>query len=548
MEDPQQTDFSGGMNMRDAVDLLAANEYVWGVNVRTRDKQITPVLAPIEDVLLPDGIKQGLFAFGNYLLLFSGGRAYWRIASSSTSWTQIADFQMSATATTFYVALVTGSSANFRRYRLDTEARVGFQAGGTALLTSNGTPAGLVVQDGVNQPWLIFSNLTARVTQRYDEWVLGTAQEYVPIGTQMIVVGVKLFVLALDGFTIYQSVSGRMLDFVVNVKTDGTAGGDASTTSLAVSTEQVFAIKAVALTTFAVVTSRTLWLVDLDLDNRIWGEPKYINNPIANFGTTNERSVIELLGDYMLIDVDGIRSINAVMNLKFKGQNSPFSAKVSALFKDRLQSPLDTAACTFNNYGIFSVFTTMGYGLLIYDSILQQWVSFDQHDCVRVKNFAVTNSSTSPTLWALTLTGRVFQLEAGAALQPVLMSRAFNDVNLDIEQQPKQFVVQIDNSTAGTLRVIPYCDSKRYPARTRTLRDTTPALLWPIEFPIDFSSTDRINKVGIPLINLPYVRQFQVILSWTGGGSLNGFRNNAQLDVSDIDQVQKASYAPVNNS
>lgn len=549
---PQQSDFSGGMNLRDAPDLLAENEYVWSVNVRTREKQLVSIKAPVEDTGLPDGAKQGLYAFGNYLLLFSGGRAFWKLITAATPvWTPIADFQMSTTASTFYVALVTGSSANFRRYRLDTSTNVGYVTdSGTGLATSNGTPAGLLVQDGVNQPWIIFADLTARVTQTYAQWTLGSAQEYVPIGTQMIVVGVKLFILALDGATIYQSISGRMLDFVVNVKTDGSKGGDASTTSTGFTGETVRALKATSLSTFAVATSRTSILVELDFDNKRWGEPTFKASPLAEIGAINERSVIEILGDYMLIDESGIHSVNAVVNLKFRGENAPFSSKVSKLFTNRLQSTLDVSAATFDNYAIFSVNTTMGYGLLIYDTILNQWVSLDQHDCVRVTHFAVTNAAGTITFWALTYTGKVFQLEAASAAysQAIMMTRTFSDSSLKIDQQPKTLVLQIEDSAAGLLRVTPYCDKRVYPAKSRAIPDSTPGILWPMLFPISFSSTDRIFKVGIPLINLPYSRQFQAAISWTGGGTLAGLLNDDQVDSSVVDQKQSASYASTTNN
>lgn len=539
----QQTDFSGGINLRDTPDMLAENEYVYGINLRARDKQLTPVQAPVEDTAVPDGVKQGLYAFGSYLLLFAGGRAYWKLATSA-SWTQIIGFQMSATAQTFYVALVTGSSINFRRYRTDASANVAYMTTGAQLATANGTPAGLLVQDGINQPWIIFSDLTSRVTQTYAQWELGTAQEYVPIGTQMIVVGAKLYVLALNGRDIYQSVSGRMLDFVVNVQTNGTAGGDATTTSIAVSGDTIKALKATSLTTFAVATARTIWLVELDYDRKLWGEPTYRNNPIAEAGATNQHSIIEILGDYMFIDVDGIRSLNAVMNLKFKGQNSPFSARIGRLFVTRSQSVEDTCAVTFNNYAIFSVFTQMGHALVVYDTILGQWVSIDQHNCIRVKNFAVTEVNGIRSLWGLTITGRLFQLEASAtSLQPVMLTRGFTQEALKTEQQAKNLTVQVNNNAGGTLRVIPYCDFKRYVVKSRTLTATTPALHFPIEFPIEFATTDRVNNVGIPLVNLPYCSIFQISATWSGGGNLSGIYCDTQSDESEVNQKQKANYA-----
>ena len=543
MNEAIQTSFRGGMNLRDCPDNLADNEYVWGVNTRPRDQRMGSIKGPLEDTNTPSGKKQGLYALDEYLILFVSGKAYWK-NYKQTSWTPIAGFQMSKTASILYAVIVTGSSVNRQRYRTDAETNIAYKTNGTSLATASGTPAGLLVQDGVNQPWIIFPDLTCRVTQTYDEWTQETAQEYVPIGTQMCVAGAKLFILSPDGKGIYQSVSGRMLDFVVNVTTDGNKGGDADTTSHAVSGNVVTALKALSLTTLLVATAKQVWMVELDYSNKIFGEPRFNNNPIVDAGITNERSIIELLGDYQFIDYSGIRSFNAVMNLKFKGQNAPFSSKISELFKERLQSSEDTAAIAFDNYGIFSVFTTVGHGLLIFDSLLEAWVSIDQHDCVRIKHFAVTNGAAASQLWALTKTGRVFQLFASAEyLQPMVMSRTYLDDNLLIEHQGRSAVLQIEDSGGGTVRVIPYVDSKRFASKTRPIKNSTPAIRFPIEFPIDFSDTDRVEVISIPLINLPYARGIQLTVTWSGGGSLNSMMTVSEVSQSQTPTSQQASNA-----
>lgn len=543
MNDNIQTSFRGGMNLRDCPDNLADNEYVWGVNTRPRDQRMNSIRGPVEDTSIPSGKKQGLYALDEYLILFVGGRAYWK-KYTETSWTPISDFQMSKTASTLYAVVVTGSSINYQRLRADAETTIAYKTSGTGLATASGTPAGLLVQDGINQPWIIFPDLTCRVTQSYDEWIQGTAQEYVPIGTQMCVAGAKLFILATDYKRIYQSVSGRMLDFVVNVDTAGNKGSDAGATSHSVSGNVVTALRALGLTTLLVATAKQVWLVELDYSNKTFGEPRFNNNPVVDAGITNERSIIELLGDYQFIDYNGIRSFNAVMNLKFKGQNAPFSSKISELFKERLQSSEDTAAIAFDNYGIFSVFTTIGHGLLIYDTLLEAWVSIDQHDCVRIKHFAITNGASTNQLWALTKTGKVFQLFASSEyLQPMVMSRTYLDDNLLVEQQGRSAVLQIEDSQGGTVRVIPYADSKRYRSRSREVANSTPALRFPIEFPIDFSDKDRVEVVAIPLTNLPYCRGIQLTVTWSGGGALNSMMISTELSQSQTPTSQQAAHA-----
>lgn len=548
MQSFTQTVFKGGMNMLASPDSLAEDEYVWGVNIRARNNSLTSVLGPLEDTALPSGPKQGLFAMGQYLVLFCNGQAFWR-DYASTGWTPILGFQMSRTAPRFWAVAVTGSSVNLQRRSVAGATTIANIASGLTLATTNGLPAALLVQDGVSQPWIIQLDLTCRVTNTYAQWTQETNQEYVPIGTEMAVVGQKLFILGLDGRSLYQSVSGRMLDFVVNVDTDGDKGGDADTTSHSISFETVTGLKASSLTSMIVATARNTYLVELNFDTLVWGEPSYRNSPLFESGMTNSRSMIELRGNYAFIDFNGIRSFNAVMNLKFEGQNDPFSAKIHGLLEYVMQNTEDTSAVYYDNYGIFSVRTAFGYALMIYDSLLERWVSIDQHECVRVRNFAVTFGASESQLWALTTSGRVFQLFVGEPLQAMVMTRGFQDNNLNTEYKLREFVGQFEDSpAAGVAMAIPYCDGKRFSARTRTLRDTTSAMLWPLEYPLEFSSTDKVDVQTFTFTTLPNVRVVQMNVSWTGGGSLNSLQLNTDMQTAAVAQEKQAAYANASNT
>lgn len=534
--------------MFDGADNLGPDEYVWGVNIRTRDSRLASVLGPLEDSALPSGPKQGLFAMGQYLVLFCDGKAFWR-DYASTGWTPIVGFQMSNTAPRFWAVAITGSSANLQRKLTAGTTTIANIARGLTLATSNGLPAALLVQDGVSQPWIIQLDLSCRVTNTYAQWTQETDQEYVPIGTEMAVVGQKLFILGLDGRSLYQSVSGRMLDFVVNVDTNGNKAGDASTTSHSISFEAVTGLKASSLTSFVVATARNTYMVELDFDNTVFGEPTFRNSPLFESGMTNSRSMIEMRGNYAFIDFNGIRSFNAVMNLKFEGQNDPFSLRIHDLMDRVMQTVEDTAAVNFDNYGIFSVRTAFGYALMIYDTLLEKWVSIDQHECIRIKNFATTNGASTTQLWALTTSGRVFQLFTGEALQSMIMTRRFQDANLNTEYKLREFVGQFEESpVAGSAVVIPYCDGRRFTARTRTLRDTSSAMLWPLEYPIEFSSTDKVDVQTFTFTSLPNVRNIQLNVSWTGGGFLNSLQLNTDMQTAAVSQEKQAAYANASNT
>ena len=167
---------------------------------------------------------QAIYAVGDFLIIAQRGAARYKHRLSDT-WTTLWDSTTSNGAVIhavdnpsllldtnvdyIYVQAVPGSTMNIHR-----EATDAADSSGEVVLdyVKTGwvkTVAGLVVQDGVNQPNLIIfssSDLGATATSRkcvaYADWDAST-REYVPIGKQMMFFNGKLYVVSADGKAIY---------------------------------------------------------------------------------------------------------------------------------------------------------------------------------------------------------------------------------------------------------------------------------------------------------------------------------------------------------
>ena len=259
-----QLSFKGGMSLlvddtrsgTDANGLI--DQYRIGFNVRCRYDVLEQVLSSAVDTAAPVGIKQALVAFGDYLILFVSGKAYFKLFTE-TAWTWIPTFSMSTTAIRYWTVAIPVTETNYAR--VGTPVNATDQTNDTAQANASinivnvsgalqGNIPGLLVQDGKNQPQFIYLDSSgypvAKTTQNYTQWIFtwedditsadyGTVtvdqREYIPIGTQMEIYNGILFILSLDGTNIYRSILGRPLDFVINVDINGNKGGDATTTS-----------------------------------------------------------------------------------------------------------------------------------------------------------------------------------------------------------------------------------------------------------------------------------------------------------------------------
>ena len=271
-----QVSFLGGMNLLGDDTRLETNQYRLGINITNRLDELDLIPSSILDDKAPIGLKHGLTTFGNYLVLFCTGKAYYKYYNATNGWTQIDGFNMSPSAAKYWFVPIPVATTNYLRLAATSTMINTSDALGTVNIAnvagaSGGNLPGLLVQDNINQPQFIFINYycipEARTTQKFNEWLLkftddtnttvaskGDLREYVPIGNEMAWDDGVLYLVSQDFNKIYRSVSGRPLDFAVNVSNALVTvapfimvpGGDAETTAYSVGVGGITCLKTIS--------------------------------------------------------------------------------------------------------------------------------------------------------------------------------------------------------------------------------------------------------------------------------------------------------------
>lgn len=405
-----QTRFDGGLNAFGAASAIADNEYWFLRNARVRTSELTPVKKSAE-IALPNGfVFQGLEAVDHYLVVFADGKAYYKDLLVSGNFIEISGFQLDATVEKLYSVLVPQSFRNSIRTSTAPSSTVVLKS------STSGSPGCMIVQDGLNQPRLISSDSSTRVIQTYSEWtIINDNREYVPVGKQMLWSGNILFIVAPDNKSIYRSVTGRPLDFVVAIDNNGEKLLDATGTSHSVNYNDITALIPVSgngEVAIAVSSLNNTTLMISDGTTEFYGEPQFSNPSLFNTGAINESSYSEVLSDTVFIDQNGLKSFNAVRQQKVASNSNVFSKRVSSYFVGVTQDI--TAVGSYQNYELFAVKTIYGYGVLVFDSDLNTFVSFDQYEGVgAIKKFVTTRVNGAYRLFFLTVDNRLFEAYAG---------------------------------------------------------------------------------------------------------------------------------------
>jgi hypothetical protein len=489
-----QYGFAGGMNLYKEDYLLAEDEYRLGFNVRCRTGGIQPVYSHVLDENAPAGLKQGLYGFGQYLLLFVAGLAYYRTNNTSV-WTQIAGFEMDDTVQNIYIQAVPASTFNFNRKQRTADEQDVIQTS----ISVGGTVAGLVCQDGINQPWIILPNGTARELSDYSDWDKNTNREYVPVGKQMCYIPAKgiLLVASSDSKQIYRSVSGRPLDFVVNIDLNGDKAGNAATVSFAGVQSNITCLSLLNTGEILIGTSGVCTVLSLDYDSLIFGEPTYITTGTIGAGVLSQTAFLDILGDYAFVDSNGLRSFNAVQQLRYEGNNSVFSQNIASLLKGITQTS-SVCACVFDNYALFGVNTIYGNLVIVYDTLSQKWISLDSIDYETVKFLAVNNEFDAARVFAVS-GNNVYELYADtdtSALAIVQLSSCVSSSNLRDEVKLKGVrAVFLDSMVAEDVTCTFYVNDKRGNTAAATLTEDNNGILYPTLYPIQWDGGSRVNNV-----------------------------------------------------
>ena len=384
------------------------------------------------------------------------------------------------------------------------------------------------------------------------------AREYVPIGRQMAFYNNKLFVVSPDGTEIYHSASGRPLDFVVAVTSDGdkinsdeTIGGAAGTS---------YTVGYNVITSLAVLNNEALFVstvggsygVTLDYSSTVFGEGFFQKQYLFTANSINQHSFVDLLGDFAFIDPEGLRSFNAVMQSKNEGRNSIFSLKVARLFKDIVQDTRKCAAIVFDDYALFACNTIFGHGILIFDILTKQFVSFDQltddsnGNIGPVIEFAKVETNNKRELFAIThgtttSSGEpaykcVKLFEGSNYATAYVETRAFCTNDTRVEQKPQELRLLFNKiQSASTVTAIQRVNDETTPDTSAGSQSKSLSVqATPIKFPVTLSTVwSGPKQIQNLLYNFQSGQQgwkVSYTLKWTNGINLS----NIQLQTRDI--------------
>lgn len=566
----KQSQFKLGMNRLDEPTNLLLGEYALLTNGRPRFGGIDTIKLPLEITNLPQGITklQGVYAADKYLLVFADGRAYYRDFSLTNSnfFTVSGGFQLDANADQLFAEIVPASSMNFIRVSPDEEA-----SAPVSLTTLAGnTPACVIVQDGLNQPWIIFPDGTSRKAKTYAEWAMNAnpeldQREYVPVGKQMMYhsgLGI-LFIVGRDTngqFTnIFRSVTGRPLDFMVNIDANGDKlptelEGGASTVAYRVDYGEITAITPLNANDggFYVSTNKTSYLVTPNFRTTYFNEPTFSNQALFTTGALNHNSRASIGGDEALIDFTGIRSFNAVLSQKNEGKNSPFSAKIQRVLGNTIQNI--TAATEFDNYGFFALDTIYGAALLVYDTLLMPadqlatgvWVSVDTYLASKIRQFAAVKTIYKRALFWITEDNKLWEYNASAITATCGLyvgewsAGVSQDGKQNKEQKPNLLNLVFSNVLeSGTITADCYLDSfKELSLSEDILQNNVVTQSTSLPFGgINSNDTIRNKSIDFKAVSYGYKTGFYV--TWNFAAKLMDVTYIA--DVRDITNSQKST-------
>lgn len=508
-------DFSGGMRRDVDPSALKVNEYAIMSNGRSRNGSIVPTKGPRDltgEIPVSNfGGYQGLYGFDSVLVLFKDGQAFGiNYAEVSPRFQVIPDLQMDANISTIYAELVPASWQNIQRKLSD-----GTDISGAVKLFSQvfGTPAALVVQDGINVPSLIFNIGLSRKAKRFVDWVNTElleedTREYVPIGKNMLYKDGRLYITSPDNKEIYRSVTGRPLDFVIAIDTNGdklvglsSGREEATRLSYRVGYEPITALYDAASSPreanedagFLVGTLKRSTLVYPTFRRTLFAEPTFNNQALFSTGPVNQFSITDILGDTAAITDSGITSFNSILAAKNEGINTPFHKQIHQIFDGIIQ----TICCAFtsDNYAFFGVNTVYGPGILVYDTLLKRYAAFDIYPEIHgfVKQFAEIKVNGIRHFFCITTGNQLFELFAGNTATCSIYTREFLPQDSESELIPRRVRLIFDNITeAGTLTVTEFVNGKPNTAKTKTITATSSPRTLPISLP--FGSADTANK------------------------------------------------------
>lgn len=542
--------FSEGMDLFTEITRLGDNKYPLLVNGRARFGKITPINKPLR---LTQGLPsaesanyQGLFSAGNFAIAIANGQAFIRNYSSEVdiNFLALPGFQLNAGVNEVFMELVPASTINYFRQMAGTDVNSALELG----VNISNSPSAALFTDNSSQPWVILSDGSTRITQNYLEWNKDANREYVPIGGPMIWDDVdgKLYMVSPDGREVYQSVSGRPLDFMIAVNQTGDKvapdelSGGAGVVSHKVSFSKITALGRVPTTVEGGFFASTLYqgfIVIPDWSDTIYGEPRqFSNHYVTSTGARDNNSFAgDVNGDSCFIDQTSIRSFNAILHVRNEGRNAPFSLAVSPLFENIIQEW--TACTTFDNYAVFAVKTRYGNAFLWYDTLRQCWDSMDMFPEIASpvrKIIEIKTDTNVRKLLFLTVAGEVYEYfgntEEVATCYAYLGDFCSGDAK--IEQKLGTINVIMENTqTNGTIYASLFVDGKLVKKLGKPIsRNTENVDTGTIAIPFGDSSSDSVRNVLFDFNRAFTGWRFGVMFEWSFKSTLTHF-------IADTDDV-----------
>lgn len=548
-------DFTGGMVKNAPPFKLAEGQYNYLSNGRVRRGTVVPIKSPVQLTNgLPEGNFQGFYTADSKVVAFVDGEAYYKdFAIAGSSFVQIPDFSMSPTADRLYAVLVPASTINFLRVSTGDKASdpVNFT------VAQNASPRCLIVQDGSNQPWLIFPDGTAREAFTYESWTQDF-REYVPVGLDMLWDGVTLYIVSPDRKRLYRSVSGRPVDFMIAIDNTGNkladvSAGDADALSHAVGYADITAIQLLNTQdrSIFVATQQVSYSVIPDYTDTLFNEPTYRNQQLFSTGALNSRSYIELLGDTHFIDQTGIRSFNAVRQANDVIRNEPFSDLVNDLFEDEdntiIQS--DTScAVRYNGYGMYSLDTIYGAAVLIYDEQRRSFVGLDRYSgLAKINQFGVIEIQGVRELLFSTTEGKLYQANVSTAQEEVSFYPR-EDYMLGVSYKIKTVLVDFYQvREAGLVFVDLFQDGKLTTTLSAYVPQTQDAVTIPYNPPLEGgeSISSFVAKLDVSKFAL-HAQRNGVQIRWNFDAKLNYV--STMIEKESQDNVQRRASLNASNA
>jgi len=381
-----QSTFAGGMSAIFDSTKTPAGQYRLALNGRVRNNAFEGRYKYIP-YDTPTGLHQTVFVLDDKLYVIVNGLLQKVLLPSRLAVPVTQDIALSTTADYIYHLAVPAPNNYIVNGQYKTEVST--------------YPETVILQDGVIQPLLLLPDGTLRTSKTYVEWSYD-APEYVPIGLFMATSGNKSFIVSPDRKKIYQSVSGRQLDFVLDFDDEGNKRGDASTTALVVATNSLTAAAPSQNGGLITFTEYNAYAFDPDSNRALFfGEVPLIPRDLFPVGAVNHLSFSFANGESIFVNAAGIQSFNQVMQEFRASNNTPFGAPIVKYLSLPLTS---TAAATVDDYTFIAANTIFGPGILVFDNRLQAFVSIDITPGL-VKEFAVLSYNGLKRLFFITASG-----------------------------------------------------------------------------------------------------------------------------------------------